>query len=190
MPLKARQWPEKDTVNKCWYSSSHLSFRIGYNIAIFARTDLYDLLLARIPPGKIHFNKKVIAIDQNENGTRITCSDGTSYSGDILVGADGAYSGVRQELYKQMQEMRILPAVDTQAMDKGFICMVGTTRPLDPSEYPGVDDEVANINQIIGRNSSYCVRTGIFFFFLLSFVLQGGLATFTLLLTPVQSFSF
>lgn len=136
-----------------------LSFRIGYNIAIFARTDLYDLLLSKIPSEKIKFNKKIIRVEQDEKEVRITCSDGTSYNGDVLVGADGAYSSVRQELYKEMQEKNILPVVDTQEMDKGYICMVGTTTPLDPAEYPGVDDEVANINQIIGMNSNYCVRT-------------------------------
>ncbi|OAQ28367.1 FAD/NAD(P)-binding domain-containing protein [Linnemannia elongata AG-77] len=129
---------------------------IGYNIAIFARTDLYDLLLSKIPSEKIKFNKKIIRVEQDEKEVRITCSDGTSYNGDVLVGADGAYSSVRQELYKEMQEKNILPVVDTQEMDKGYICMVGTTTPLDPAEYPGVDDEVANINQIIGMNSNYC----------------------------------
>ncbi|KAG0280766.1 hypothetical protein BGZ95_008792 [Linnemannia exigua] len=129
---------------------------LGYKHVVFARPGLYDLLLSRIPQDKIHFNKKVIAVEQNENEAKITCSDGTSYSGDVLVGADGAYSAVRQGLYKQMQEKKILPALDSQELNKGFICMVGTTQPLSLEKYPGIDSKVANLNQILGQGNSYC----------------------------------
>ncbi|KAG0284674.1 hypothetical protein BGZ96_010974 [Linnemannia gamsii] len=128
---------------------------VGYDHIAFARPDFYDLLLARIPSGKIHFNKKVIAIEQNEKEARITCSDGTSYSGDVIVGADGAYSAVRQGLYKQLEEERILPAADAQELNKGFICMVGTTKELSLNDYPGIDSKEASINQILGQGNAY-----------------------------------
>ncbi|KAF9119294.1 hypothetical protein BGW39_000398 [Mortierella sp. 14UC] len=129
---------------------------LGYRHVIFARPGLYDLLLSQISPEKIHFNKKVIAIEQNQKEAKITCSDGTSYSGDVLVGADGAYSAVRQGLYKELQEKRILPAADSQELNKGFICMVGTTKELSLEKYPGIDDKDSNINQILGQGNSYC----------------------------------
>lgn len=130
---------------------------VGYDHIAFARPDFYDLLLARIPSGKIHFNKKVIAIEQNEKEAKITCSDGTSYSGDVLVGADGAYSAVRQGLYKQLGEENILPAADAQELNKGFICMVGTTKELPLNDYPGIDSKEASINQILGQGNAYSV---------------------------------
>ncbi|KAF9123043.1 hypothetical protein BGX30_001639 [Mortierella sp. GBA39] len=110
---------------------------IGYNHIVFARPELYDLLLSKIPGQKIHFGKKVMSLEQNKEGVMIRCSDGTTYHGDILVGADGAYSGVRQALYKRMDKARILPPSDLEELNKGYICMVGTTRPLDPAKYPG-----------------------------------------------------
>ncbi|KAF9087645.1 hypothetical protein BGX23_007965 [Mortierella sp. AD031] len=128
---------------------------VGYDHVVFARPDFYNLLLARISLDKIHLNKKIVGIEQDEKEARITCSDGTTYSGGILVGADGAYSAVRQGLYKQMQEEKVLPLPDCQELNKGFICMVGTTRPLDPADYPGVDRKDANLNQIIGQGNSY-----------------------------------
>ncbi|KAG0320202.1 hypothetical protein BGZ97_000492 [Linnemannia gamsii] len=128
---------------------------VGYDHIAFARPDFYDLLLACTPSGKIHFNKKVIAIEQNEKEARITCSDGTSYSGDVLVGADGAYSAVRLGLYKQMKDEKILPAADAQELNKGFICMVGTTKELSLNDYPGIDSKEASINQILGQGNAY-----------------------------------
>lgn len=131
---------------------------MGYDHIAFARPDFYDLLLARIPPGKIQFNKKVISVKQNEKEAKITCSDGTSYSGDVLVGADGAYSAVRQGLYKQLQEEKALPPLDAQELNKGFICMVGTTKELSLVDYPGIDSKEASINQILGQGNAYSVR--------------------------------
>ncbi|KAG9065059.1 hypothetical protein KI688_002380 [Linnemannia hyalina] len=128
---------------------------VGYDHIAFARPDFYDLLIARIPPGKIHFNKKVISTEQNEKEAKITCSDGTSYSGDVLVGADGAYSAVRQGLYKQLQEEKALPPLDAQDLNKGFICMVGTTKELSLADYPGIDSKEASINQILGQGNAY-----------------------------------
>ncbi|KAF9293692.1 hypothetical protein BGZ88_005021 [Linnemannia elongata] len=96
-----------------------------------------------------------MSLEQNKEGVMIRCADGTTYHGDILVGADGAYSGVRQSLYKRLEKLGKLPLSDGNELNKGFICMVGTTDPLDPVKYPGLDSETANINQIIGKNSLY-----------------------------------
>ncbi|KAG0204890.1 hypothetical protein BGX33_008244 [Mortierella sp. NVP41] len=103
----------------------------------------------------IHFNKMGIGIEQDERKASITYSDGTTYSDDVLVGADGAYSAVRQGLYKQMQEEKVLPPLDAQDLNRGFICMVGITKPLDPAKYPSVDDGVANTNQVVVKNNNY-----------------------------------
>ncbi|KAF9996606.1 hypothetical protein BGZ65_007813 [Modicella reniformis] len=94
--------------------------------------EFYDLLLSQIPPEKIHFGKKVLSIKHpTEGGVSINCSDNTAYSGDILVGADGAYSGVRQSLYRMLEDKSLLPDSDTQGFQIGYMTMVGTTDPLD-----------------------------------------------------------
>lgn len=129
--------------------------------------------MSRVPREKIHFSKKVMSLEQNKEGVMIRCADGTTYHGDILVGADGAYSAVRQSLYKRLEKHGKLPLSDGNELNKGFICMVGTTNPLDPVKYPGLDSETANINQIIGKNNLYSVRAVVFlstisrFFFVL-----------------------
>ncbi|KAK5820968.1 hypothetical protein F5H01DRAFT_339703 [Linnemannia elongata] len=128
---------------------------IGYDHIVFPRPEFYNLVLSRVPREKIHFSKKVMSMEQNKEGVMIRCSDGTTYHGDILVGADGAYSGVRQALYKRLEKAGTLPPSDLDELNKGYVCMVGTTRPLDPAKYPGVDRKDASIYQIVGRNSNY-----------------------------------
>ncbi|KAF9338646.1 hypothetical protein BGZ91_008315 [Linnemannia elongata] len=132
---------------------------VGYDHIVFPRPEFYNLLLTNVPREKIHFSKKVMSMEQNKEGVMIRCSDGTTYHGDILVGADGAYSGVRQALYKRLEKAGTLPTSDLDELTKGYICMVGTTEPLDPEQYPGVNSEDANINQIISKDSLYSEST-------------------------------
>ncbi|KAF9898248.1 hypothetical protein BX616_004291, partial [Lobosporangium transversale] len=111
--------------------------------------------LRRIAPERIHLNKKVTSIAQDDDSVTITCADGTSYTGDILVGADGAYSGVREELYKQLEKEGILPESDKESLSKGYICLVGTTDPVDPEKYPFVKQKEAYLHQVIGEGTPY-----------------------------------
>ncbi|KAF9427025.1 hypothetical protein BGZ76_002500 [Entomortierella beljakovae] len=133
---------------------------VGYDFLVFSRPQIYDLLLSKIPPGKIHYGKKVLSIKHPaEGGVVINCSDNTSYLGDILVGADGAYSAVRQSLYKQMTERGDLPHKDTQGLKIGYITMVGTTDPLDPERYEHLKDDFTHFSFIIGKGKPYSWST-------------------------------
>lgn len=89
---------------------------LGYDVLVFPRPEIYDLLLSRVPKERILLGKKVLSILQNKEGAMIRCSDGTHYHGDIIVGADGAYSAVRQSLYRQLTDENKLPACDAQQM--------------------------------------------------------------------------
>ncbi len=129
--------------------------RTGYDTIMFARPALHDLLLSHVPAEKIKYGKRVLSLLQNENGVMIRCSDGTSYEGDILVGADGAHSGVRQSLYQALAAG--LPSSDRESMNAGHICMVGTTESLDAEKYPALKDGLAHCKRIIGEKSSYSV---------------------------------
>ena len=48
----------------------------------------------------ILLNKKVTKIDHLADGVIVHCGDGTSYCGDMVVGADGIWSKVRQEMWR------------------------------------------------------------------------------------------
>ncbi|ROW03479.1 hypothetical protein VSDG_01303 [Cytospora chrysosperma] len=45
---------------------------------------------------RIHTGKKLASIESNSGGVVVTCEDGTSYEGSIVIGADGVHSATRR----------------------------------------------------------------------------------------------
>lgn len=92
-----------------------------------------------------------------EDGVAIHCSDKSRFVGDILVGADGAYSGVRQSLYRQLAAAKLLPKEDEEDLSMRYTCLVGTTESLDPEVYPYLGDDFAHFEIVLAKNSSESV---------------------------------
>ncbi|KAG0204434.1 hypothetical protein BGX28_003616 [Mortierella sp. GBA30] len=126
---------------------------------IIARPVLYDILLKRVPPQKVHRSKKMLSIMQNKNGVMIRFMDGTSADGDILVGADGAYSAVRQSLYKQLQKAGKLPSSDGKTLPYSCICLVGQSAPFNPEKIPELKDEKCHFNNVLAQDRPYSWMT-------------------------------
>lgn len=63
------------------------------------RPDLYERLLAAMPPGVLQVNRTVGRIEQDESGVRLHMADGEIIEADVLVGADGIDSMVRRTLW-------------------------------------------------------------------------------------------
>ncbi|KAF9912574.1 hypothetical protein EC991_009999 [Linnemannia zychae] len=84
----------------------------GANNYIIPHPKLYDLLVRQIPKERIHMGKKVLTLEQGGNGVLIRFSDASEAEGDILVGADGAYSAVRHGLYAKLKKAKKLPTSD------------------------------------------------------------------------------
>ncbi|KAG0086982.1 hypothetical protein BGZ92_007704 [Podila epicladia] len=130
--------------------SSFLKKAVGYGEYVISRPDLYDLLISSIPRERILLGKRVLSSAQNRDSVMVRCADNTSYHGDILVGADGAYSAVRQNLYKRLKDDKKLPASDDVALPFSCVCLVGQTVPLDPEEFPELKEECARNHIVLG----------------------------------------
>ncbi|KAG0046664.1 hypothetical protein BGZ83_008193 [Gryganskiella cystojenkinii] len=124
----------------------------GFYNLVCARPDLYDMMLRRIPPNKISLGKKILRVEEKDDKVIIHCSDNSAYQGDILVGADGAYSAVRQSIYSDMAAKGLLPKSDSDDLVAGYICMVGVTNPLDPEKYTQLKNEDC-VTEFIGGAS-------------------------------------
>lgn len=49
---------------------------------------------------RVFLNKQVTHVELEPSGVKVTTSDGQTFSGDILVGADGVHSKVRSEMWR------------------------------------------------------------------------------------------
>ncbi|KAG0228360.1 hypothetical protein BGW42_002258 [Actinomortierella wolfii] len=135
----------------------HFYERYGYYSRVFARPDLHNLLVSKIPPERLIMGKRILSIQQNDLGIMVRCQDGTSYHADILVGADGAYSSVRAAIFKELKEKSSLPRSDSEPMRFDQHCVVGVTEPLDPHEFPALKQQFCEIHAILGKKSPYSI---------------------------------
>ncbi|KAF9315054.1 hypothetical protein BG006_003833, partial [Podila minutissima] len=122
----------------------------GSNELVMSRHDLHSLLLSKIPEENIHLGKKILWFTQDEDGVTIRTSDKKFFHGDILVGADGAYSAVRQSLYKSLKAKGSLPAVDDVPLPFDCVCLVGQTVPMDPEKFPGLKLPNTQCSYVVG----------------------------------------
>ncbi|KAF9136097.1 hypothetical protein BGW39_006893 [Mortierella sp. 14UC] len=133
----------------------------GYDLIVFSRPELYEIIHRRVPEERMLMGKRVGAIRQlPEGGVEVTCQDNAVYKADILVGADGAYSTIRQHMYKTMAETGTLPVSDKEDMAVPYVCVVGTTTPLTNTEkYPELKSPLSQIKHVIGDNGPYSWTT-------------------------------
>ncbi|KAF9334621.1 hypothetical protein BG006_001804 [Podila minutissima] len=115
--------------------------------------NLYVLLLSKVPLEKILRKKKIVSEEQDTNRVTVNCVDNSTYSGDILIGADGAYSTARQCMYRDLDEKDLLPMEDKEEMSMANISMLGITKPLDPAKYPILKFAHSHFATVLGKEN-------------------------------------
>ena len=63
------------------------------------RADLLDVLLGGLETGSFHLGCRIERFDQDDDGVTITFADGSTATGDVLIGADGIHSTVRGQMF-------------------------------------------------------------------------------------------
>ncbi|KAF9359563.1 hypothetical protein BGX34_008281 [Mortierella sp. NVP85] len=122
----------------------------SYYGMVLSRPDLHQILLSHVPSQKILNGKRIISTTQDDFGVSCHCADGSVYQGDILIGADGAYSAVRHSLYKDMKVHGNLPRQDFSPIKLDQVVVVGITEPLNPTEYPLLEEDVSQFRIVLG----------------------------------------
>jgi FAD-dependent urate hydroxylase len=70
--------------------------RLGAPVRMVPRRVLLERLIAGFPADRIRSRARVVSVIQTGDGVRVGLQDGGSVTGDVLIGADGLHSTVRE----------------------------------------------------------------------------------------------
>jgi salicylate hydroxylase len=126
-----------------WYED-----RFGTPCGAIHRADLFEGLLAALPEGRVRVGSRVVAFEETREDVRVELAGGEVVRGDVLVGADGLNSVVREQLFGAQE-----------AVFTGLVAWRGTvenTEALRVSAFP----EVRFAKGERGALLTYPVRAG------------------------------
>lgn len=71
-------------------------------MALVERRNLLKVLYDLVPnQSRVQVDKKVVSLENDQNGqVTVKVEDGGVYKGDLVVGADGVHSRVRNEIWR------------------------------------------------------------------------------------------
>ncbi|HEX6351753.1 FAD-dependent monooxygenase [Actinophytocola sp.] len=72
-----------------------IATELGSPVVNLRRSDLVTLLRDKAGDTPIHYGAEVVGYGRGDNGVSVTCADGRTATGDLLVGADGIRSAIR-----------------------------------------------------------------------------------------------
>lgn len=73
--------------------------RYGYGMLMLRRSTVHEALLQDIPPGIVEWGTKVSSVHETDDGVVVEFSDGSTETGDLVIGADGVRSVVRKAMF-------------------------------------------------------------------------------------------
>lgn len=82
--------------------SGQVTHQLGTQQTMTAWDRVFHLLKAALPADRYHTGKELRRVEQNADGVTAHFADGTVAQGDVLVGADGIRSTVRQQLLPEI----------------------------------------------------------------------------------------
>jgi 2-polyprenyl-6-methoxyphenol hydroxylase-like FAD-dependent oxidoreductase len=80
-----------------------LEQRFGEPTVAIHRADLHDILLDALSPETVRLNAKCIRFEEDEDGVSASFSDGQDDRANLLVGADGIHSIIREQLFPEVK---------------------------------------------------------------------------------------
>jgi 6-hydroxynicotinate 3-monooxygenase len=96
--FRSREWDTGNVTNVLMMGKA-LEQRYGAPDLMIHRARLHAALAALIPRHRIHFGRKLVAIEQNESTATVVFADGSRVEASLVVGADGIHSMVREALF-------------------------------------------------------------------------------------------
>ena len=96
--LEVRSWQSGERI--LWTPLGHEAERhFGAPYYHAHRAQILAVLVGALGSANVHFGSKVARVAHDERGASVTLEDGTTHSGEIVVGADGIHSLVRDQFF-------------------------------------------------------------------------------------------
>lgn len=67
------------------------------------RADLHNILHAALPAAALHLGARCVRVDQKDHRVTVHFADGRSDQADLLIGADGIHSVIREQLFPEVE---------------------------------------------------------------------------------------
>jgi salicylate hydroxylase/6-hydroxynicotinate 3-monooxygenase len=96
--FRSREWDTGNITNVLTMGKA-LEQRYGAPDLMIHRARLHAALAALIPRHRIHFGRKLVAINHNESTATLVFADRSRVEAPLVVGADGIHSMVREALF-------------------------------------------------------------------------------------------
>ncbi|KAL9030775.1 MAG: hypothetical protein Q9196_001125 [Gyalolechia fulgens] len=100
----------------------------GVELMLLERRGYLEVLWENLPnKSRVLFNKRVTDIIEDNDGIEVFLSDGTSERGDIVVGADGVHSTVREKMWEHANRLEpgIIDVKEKKAITTQWKCLLG-----------------------------------------------------------------
>ncbi len=94
----SREWDTAKVTNVL-IMGKPLERRYGAPDLMIHRARLHSALASLVPRERIHFGKKLVAIEQHESSATLAFADGSRIEALLVIGADGIHSVVREALF-------------------------------------------------------------------------------------------
>lgn len=100
IPMIYKHWKTNEVLGEDHHSNvtEHL-----HHTARYYRAHLQEALLEHVPRDIIHLGKRFSSAEVSDDGVALTFEDGEKATAEILIGADGLRSGVRQFLAPELE---------------------------------------------------------------------------------------
>ncbi|CDM31218.1 hypothetical protein DTO013E5_151 [Penicillium roqueforti] len=128
----------------------------GYPIVFLDRRMLIEILYKKIQDkSKVLTSQRVQSIENGTSSVTVTTTTGQTYTGNIVVGADGIHSKVRQEMWKAAEKIdpTWFDPTEESNLPATYACIFGISKGVK-----GI--EKGTLNSVFNEHFSYLVPSG------------------------------
>ncbi|PLB48782.1 FAD/NAD(P)-binding domain-containing protein [Aspergillus steynii IBT 23096] len=114
-----RIWRENGSLLGHTDSLKLLHIRQGCPMIFIERKILLQVLFDHLKEkDRIFLGKRIVGVDSSHSRVQVRCTDGSSYTGSIAVGADGIHSTTRREMWRHLEKDHVVGTSSVQNEEK------------------------------------------------------------------------